>query len=403
MQKICLIKAPDKDAKDPCMDAPLSLLYIASALLQENFEVEILDCGSEMPTNFPAADIYGITCGTANLKESYRTAARLRSQFSKARILGGGSHANVLPQSINQTNFDAIIVGECEINIGKLITEGKGICQGIPPTEIDYLHPLPWHLIQMENYLGRRGISSRSATIMTSRGCPYRCRFCLNGNPCFSKSYRWISPDSLARDLEIFKKKYSVDGLLVVDDYLVFEKYLPILADFPWWCLATINQLAQEGNAKKMREANCVGVRLGIESGSAKMLKLFRKPQTLKTIHLAVSNAKTAGLQIHAFVFIGFPGESWETIYETEELIRKLEIDAVRLNVFTPYPGTLPYHFPEQFGITWLSSEWSDYRAKNKYGERIPCFETKSLSQEELTKMTIYLLEVIKSEGYEVF
>lgn len=401
--KVCLIKAPDIDVKDPCMDPPLNLLYIASALLQKGFEVQIIDCGSDMPASFPPADLYGITCVTPNLKEAYRTAARLKKQYTDCRFILGGSHANVLPQSINTTFFDAIVTGECEENIAELMQNGQGICQGIPPQNIDSLHPLPWHLLSMDKYLGQRGISPRNGTLLLSRGCPYRCTFCLNGNPCFKQRYRCIASETLQREIEVLKNDYHIDSFLIVDDYLDFKQYSEVLAcsGLPWWCLATIRQMIT--SAKEFKSAGCVGVRLGVESGSEKMLKIMKKPQNLSQILFGISKAKEAGLQVHAFIFIGFPGETWDTIYETEKLIKELDIDAVRFNIFVPYPGTLPFHYPQKFGITWLSPEWSDFRAKNKYSDRVPCFETAILSCETLVEMAEYLTNIIKSKGYEIF
>jgi radical SAM superfamily enzyme YgiQ (UPF0313 family) len=119
---------------------------------------------------------------------------------------------------------------------------------------------------------------------------------------------------------------------------------------------------------KKMKEANCMMVDIGYESGNDTILKNVKKAITVEQIRSFAREARRAGLSIHGNWIIGLPGETKETIEATKKLIRETKADAITVAVVTPFPGTELYKWAKENGylITEDPNEYLDERGHQK-------------------------------------
>ena len=110
----------------------------------------------------------------------------------------------------------------------------------------------------------------------------------------------------------------------------------------------------------------------------------------------AVHAAHDAGLKVKLSFIVGFPGESWKSIEQTADLMRKAKPDEISLFPFVPFPGTPVFQKPERFGIIWMSRDWSAYRALDRYRRPWFCYETEDLDLNTLYRMYDFLDKVRK-------
>jgi len=129
-----------------------------------------------------------------------------------------------------------------------------------------------------------------------------------------------------------------------------------------------------------MKEAGCIAVWYGVESGSQKVRDAMRKgistQQTLNTFKWT----KEAGLIAVASIILGFPGETKETAWESVKLLEKLNPDEIGIYIATPYPGTPMYDHVKKMG-------WLKIHDFNKYDTATPTFESPTMSMEELREI----------------
>ena len=130
-----------------------------------------------------------------------------------------------------------------------------------------------------------------------------------------------------------------------------------------------------------MKEAGCIRVEFGIESGSPKVLEYLRKGITLSQIKQAFALAKEVGLSTMGFVILNAPGETKADILETQRLVMDVDPDFLQISFATPYPGTELYKRCLESGIE-IEEDWSNYIFLNRH-----VIKNKSISEEELDRL----------------
>jgi len=195
--------------------------------------------------------------------------------------------------------------------------------------------------------------------IITSRGCPYNCRFCFR----ISKKFRLRSPDNIMRELIDIRSR-GTKSVHIMDDLFVWnkERCLTILdmirrerLGMEFKVRARVD-LIDEDLLRAMKRTGVRSVVYGIESGSQKVLELMHKQSTPEMNYRAIALTKKAGIQCYADAFLGFPGETPETIRETERLLIKARPTAVNISVMYPLPGTKVYDDAREAGT--LIGDW---------------------------------------------
>ncbi len=374
MKKICLVypecyevaKFGNKRKEFP----PFGVMYLASALEKENYDVKIIATSNDNNCfDFSDFDIVGFSI-SSSLAYPLIKETRENSIFkANSLIIAGGIHASLYPNEvIKDLDCDIVSIGEGEKTIVEIakstslddISEIKGIYykkdNSIYVTEkrndINELDSLAFparHLLPKEDIVMKRlsNTSLSIAHVLFSRGCPYHCNFCANQN----HNVRYRSKDNIKEELELLIKDYEIKGFCVVDDNFLVnkEKAMEIIREIgklnlKWSTLARVDNVDLE-LLKELKNSGCIEIKYGVESGSQKMLGLMNKKITVSEIKNAFNITKDVGINAKALIMHGFPKEDINTTKETIALLEELKmcISRVGLTYFTYLPGSPIY------------------------------------------------------------
>ena len=355
---------------------PLGLGYIAASLQKAGHEVNLIDCTFMDKTEAlekalaVKAEVVGIYCMVTMVDECAWFAESLRPHCDL--LVAGGPLPTCDPEPFMK-NFDVVVRGEGEQTMLDLLqarADGSGI-ETIPgiiyltdphwPAKGKLVHtperkfakeldniPFPArNLIPNDSYIrqGRKKYGYSITTVMSTRGCPYRCEFC--SNVVFGGSYRERSPGNVVDEIES-ALALGYDRISFTDDVFTMKKERVVRVcqeitrrglHFNWECLGRVDAL-DHPTAVEMKAAWCTRIFFGIESGNEQMLERMNKKITLDEARRAVNAAHHAGLQVGAFFILCYPGDTDDTVLETLRFATSLPLDYLGLSMPYPLPGT---------------------------------------------------------------
>ena len=386
---------------------PISLLYLAASVREAGEDVMVLDIDEGSSTEEDMLerlkeydpDLVGIPLFSSALRAGYRFFKMLKGRGSRWKILIGGPHATVRAQeTLDQfRGCDFVLRGESERSLVDLVSSlsGEGRLHEVrglsyieggrvvhnpdadPVQDLDEI-PFPARDLLLSAYkkntywrMGHRGTTD---VMITSRGCPYDCNFCFK----ISKEHRVRSPENIIKELRVIHAM-GTRSVHIMDDLFVCNKprLLRILQmmrneglKIEMKVRARVNFVDEEVLAA-MKQAGVKSIVYGIESGSQRVLDLMNKKTTVEMNYRAIELTKKAGLQCYADMFLGYPGETPETIAETERLLLKAKPTAVNMAVMYPLPetrvyeeakrqGTLRHDWDIQGARAWIKLPWID-------------------------------------------
>lgn len=394
---------------------PLGLAYLGAVSEQRGDEVRILDMEvEESPLSLvlreERPDLVGITANTIQIKAAWRVAREIKAEMALPIVLGG-PHPTVLPEeSAQRPEVDIVVRAEGEatwVDLCPRLEEGASLeeIEGIsyrqngrvvhnpdrpPITDVDSL-PFPaHHLFRMERYTNLQPtldtVEGKSFSIITSRGCPYRCTYCAQILPRVWRmrspenvvaEWRWLVKDLGAKEIGVLDDSFNIDRqrVLAICDLLISEG----LNHVPWIMINGIRaNLVDEELLGRMREAGCIRTAFGVESGNQEILDtVIDKRLTLKEIRAAFRVAKSVGMETIGFFIIGLPGETEETIEDTIRFACELDPLVANFSMATPFPGTEMREVVLEKGRL-LAQDWEDYA----FFEDKPSFEMDGLPAE---------------------
>jgi radical SAM superfamily enzyme YgiQ (UPF0313 family) len=356
---------------------PLGLMYLASYLHEKTgHKAEILDIEVEPLTPDAAADraiasgadAVGFYTTSFNVHIVYRLLRSLRARGFKGTVILGGPHIELYPEeTVSLPGVDIAVVGEGEETLAELLDclQGKGglaAVKGILYKEngaprrtpdrpllmdLDSL-PMPARrLTKYGRYYNVAGMEAVSTTLMTSRGCPFRCNFCFVQ---YGGCYRFRSAASVVREIEDcvslgIREFFFFDEIFTADKKraaaicdAIVEKKLDISF--------TIRSRVDTMDAPllaKLKAAGCERVQYGVESGTDEILAAMNKRITVAQVRETVRITKEAGLEMLLDFMIGYPGETEEQIRRSVAFARELDPDFAIFGVTTFYPGIKIY------------------------------------------------------------
>jgi len=398
MKRVCLVNPPQLNSIDDRLDPPLGLMYIAGVLEKNGVDVSINDLASKKKEEWSEAiddaDIYGMTIFSASLNTSREIARVIKQKNNNAIVVAGGPHPTSLSEDTSKfPEFDNIVTGEGEIAFLDFIKNAeKGIKNRkiISAKTIENIDSLPEparHLTDMLSYT--REVEGKKATsIITSRGCPYSCSFCCKD--VHGRKVRYRSTENIIKEISRIRKDYDINSFIFYDDiFTLNRKRLPILCkelekmDLTFRCNghAGINTYDDYVLLKK---AGCQEIAFGIESGSQKILDKINKNTTVQQNIETVTTAKQAGLLTKAYLVVGFPGETQETIDETKKFMDTADPDKFTLFQFVPLPGCDVWKNPQKYGLTEVNKDWDQFFNIAGQYEGGATFRTKELTAEKI-------------------
>jgi anaerobic magnesium-protoporphyrin IX monomethyl ester cyclase len=356
---------------------PLGLGYLASYLLEHGFSVSIQDATfngiakTMESTKALRPRIVGVYSMFTMREASLKFAREIAD--SCELLVAGGPLPSIDPEAF-LNEFDVVVEGEGEETLLELVkgmplNSIRGIvyrhngskllrAQAVgsevaktpgrePIKNLDSI-PLPAReLFDNRSYIDYyRKIGGPSVTsIISSRGCPFSCDFC--SRPVFGSTFRERSPGNIVDEVEqVIRLGY--DRIFFQDDcFTLTKRRVQAFCDevkkrglhFGWECLSRVDTLDGE-TARRMREAGCDQIFLGLESGSDRMLGIMKKSATSEQGRRAVEAAHCSGLRIGAFFIIGYPGDDDDSMLETMRFASRLPLDYLSFTLPYPIPGT---------------------------------------------------------------
>jgi anaerobic magnesium-protoporphyrin IX monomethyl ester cyclase len=386
---------------------PLGLAYLAAGLEANGHEVKVIDAGvlnydyhkiiSEIELH--EADLIGITCVTPNYVRTLDLAKNLKKELDLP-ILVGGPHVTALTQETMENDcFDIAVLGEGELTILDLIEtiqteedlskvrgiaykhEGRLIRTPQRPY-IDNLDTLPFparHLLPSLTAYKPTPSAYRKlpqATMITSRGCPYRCAFC--DRSVFGNRYRARTAGNVVDEMELLITRYGAKEIRFWDDtFNVDERRVISICDeirrrgldVTWTCLGRVNHM-NKAVLEAMAEAGCWQVDYGIESGNQSTLNSITKGQTLEMVRRVVKMTNKARIGVRGFFMLGLPGETEAAMMDTIEFAKSLDLTSAVFHITTPFPGTELYENARDSGELRRDASYDEYMLG--FSENIP-------------------------------
>jgi len=396
----------------------LGLGYIAAVLEKNGFPVRFIDMYAldlsikefkAMLKEKPPT-IIGITCDTSTIVSVKKIASFIKKRYSACIVIVGGIHPTLFPdETINAGMFDVVVLGEGELTMLELVQsiesgndledvkgilfkkDGK-IIKTQPRPIIDNLDEIPFparHLMPRERYTSALTRNSQMTTIISSRGCPFNCLFCV-----LSSRWRGRSPENVVDEIQQVVVNFGIKEFFFEDSTMTLEKTrvirmckeivrrkLPII----WQC-STRADCVNQDLLFWMRRAGCTRIQYGIESGDPRILKTLQKRITIKQARDAIYWSKRAGLETFLFFMIGSPGETMETINRTINFAKELDSDFVGFSIAVPMPGTALFDLAVENGI--LDRDyWKNYAQKGESKMPGPIFQSTTMNQKIVSKM----------------
>ncbi len=287
--------------------------------------------------------------------------------------VANGSDATDRAAEYLRAGFAMVLPGEVEPALEEVVRRllgGERVETIAAPrgsvADLDALPDAAWDLVDMDAYRVRwqQAHGYFSLNLVSSRGCPFRCNWCAK--PVFGSTYRFRSPERVAADMLRLKRDYGADHLWFADD---------IFALSGQWTLAFAEAVDRAGAAVPfkmqsrcdlmtrdtvgaLRLAGCTEVWMGAESGSQKILDAMEKGTRVEHVYQARENLRRHGIRACLFLQFGYPGETWEDIQQTIDMVRKAQPDDIGVSVAYPLPGT---RFHDRVAAELSEKEnWSD-------------------------------------------
>jgi anaerobic magnesium-protoporphyrin IX monomethyl ester cyclase len=396
---------------------PLGLAFLGAALERAGVEVKILDLVvSPYSKNMLESvlkgflpHIVGTTAVTMTFDNAINVIEDVKSIDPDVITVMGGPHVTFCAGDTMNSfpALDCIVLGEGEETIvdlaravegghnwgdirGLVYRNGSGIhSTGFKPPgiELDSLPVPARHLLP----LGRYRALEMPVSMTTSRGCPFKCIFCV-GRKMVGAKIRYLSPEKVVDELE-YLSTLNFHQINIADDVFTASKRhcLAVCNEIMrrkiktrWSAFARVDTVSREVLAK-MKGAGCAVLSFGVETANRDILKTIKKGITPEQVIAAVQMCKDLEITPHASFILGLPGETPETLKETVDFGEKLKDMGVShgFHLLAPFPGTEIREESTRFDIRILTSDWREYHANRAI------VETPSVNRKMLDEIVI--------------
>jgi len=435
----------------------LGLGYLAAVLEQDGHKISIIDAlalGKDIKSKYPMkyqtpvriglsdeqileripadTDFIGISAAfTNNRPLVYDMVKLIKKKHPQLPIILGGVYPSALPDDAVNTGAHFVITGEGEIPICKIAAGKKpehidglamrnvnGELRINPAARVKNIDDIPYparHLLPMDLYLklSPRGVfDKKTASIITSRGCPYDCAFC-SIHPVNGYAWRPRSVENTLGEIRQLVEKHSVEHIEIEDDNFTLntQRAVGILdglrslsnelgKKITWECPnGTRIDSLNEDLLKKIKDSGCTRLYLALEHGDDDMLKIMRKNLHKEKVISVVELCKKLEIPLMIFFIVGFPGETKERFLngiKFAKLLRDKGAERLVSFVAKPYPGTNLYEICKQ-------NNWLKYPDSEEvfFGENTLAIRTPDFDESEVRQRMIYATRKLNPSIYK--
>jgi anaerobic magnesium-protoporphyrin IX monomethyl ester cyclase len=412
--KVLMINPPYNSSKYKFIGLvapPLGIAYIAAMLERNGVTVKILDAPAleidhetvknEIQKYSP--DVVAVTSVTPTIESALKTAKISKEACPNAITVLGGYHPTFTYQEVLKNDFvDIVVCGEGEITMvelvealekGKNLREVKGIAtknfKTLPREIIEDLDSIPFparHLLPMDEYK-ILNMKLTTGTIVSGRGCPYKCSFCAS-SAMHGQKLRLRSAENVVDEMEHLVSDHNIEMVAFMDDTFTLNKkrvyeICEIMKDRGldnyWGCTARVDTISEK-LLKTMKDAGCITMFLGVESADQQVLNQVNKNTNINRIKKTFELTKDYGMRTIASVVLGMPGDTKRSIKNTIKFVKTLDPSYAVFSLATPYPGTDFYLKAASENLIKIN-DWSKYTLLS------PVLETVDCSLDELKKL----------------
>lgn len=402
---------------------PLGIGYLAAVLEKKGHKVRVIDCiasdrkyernedgtfhvgltWAEIKAEIEdfTPDVVGVSCLWTADYPNAKKISEIVKQIGDIPVIFGGAHTTALPERIlSNDTVDYVVIGEGELALPRLLEHigdkdrlsgigGIGYKLNGTPTIngkrefISDLDQLPFparHLFSMDRYLYSKNThsfvfkSQPQAQMITSRGCPLNCSFCTI-HSIWGRKVRFRSPNNVVNEIESLVKDYQVREIHFEDDNIsinrermkkICDEIIRRKLDIAWTAPngMYVHTLSKD-LLKAMKRSGCYRVSIGVENGNQDFLRnVLNKAVNLERVKSVVKDLKDLKIESTGFFILGVPGETKQTMRETIEFAKSLDLDEAFFSIYSPFPGTKLYDLSISKGYIPSDMDYAKFKMK---------------------------------------
>lgn len=383
---------------------PIWLGYAAGVAEKAGHNVSLIDApaaGLDLNAVYEALDSFSpdivvLDTSTPSIYSDMKIAGGVKDRWPLAFVMVVGTHPSALPEMTLQLDprVDAVAVGEYDYTVrdtaaalaigsnlhevdGLVWRNGGKIVRNRPRAKIENLDVIPFVSAVYKRHLNPRNYFFAAANypmvmIITGRGCPFKCFFCVYPQLFHSRKYRMRSPENVVDEFAYIIRNFrDVKEIGIEDDCFtashahvrkICELIIESEIKIRWYC--NVRGDLPYNLLQLMKDAGCRLVTVGFESGCQEVLDGMHKGETVERYLDFATDARKAGVLVHGCIMAGNPGDTPETLSRSYEFARKINCDSMQFYPLYVYPGTEAYNWAEENGyITsqnfadWLTPE----------------------------------------------
>lgn len=372
---ILLINPPArKSASESIVVPPLGLAYLAAAALDAGHEVGLLDAfglgldweAFSRRLEGKSYDVIALTGMTPVIDTTIR-AATLCRPYARHMVLGG-AHATTLRSAIfdQMPEVDWVVIGEGEETFVEFLRAletredptrvpgilGKDGRYGGDRPLIKDVDSIPFparHLLPNCNYKYPLCNQLPFTTIISSRGCPFKCIFC--DKSVFGSKWRARSAENVLAEIDNVVKEHKVKSIVFYDDLFTLENdrlqkicrgLIERQYSISWKAEGRVDIIDEE-SLKLMRKAGCDTIAYGVETANQHGLNYLHKKTTPSMIRHAFEATRRAGIRTMGYFILGLPVETYDDALRTIDFACEIKADYAQFSVLSPIRGTRIY------------------------------------------------------------
>ena len=390
---------------------PIELISVAAIAREwKKSAVSLIDCIAEklnISTTIPKIkkfnpdviiSITGFECFEDDMKEIQV----VRKSFPDTKIIYFGHYATHFPkETLTHSGADYVILGEPDLIYADLsdalagktkledvsgiayLKEQELIVQGSEkrirdPNEL----PIPTYDLLPANKYYEPLLANPFGMIQSARGCPYQCNFCVKS---YGSKLTKLTAERIVEEIKIWKTLFGTKSIRFIDDTFTVNKKRVIelcqliikeKLNIEWACLSRTDNIDRE-LVQWMHKAGCKRIYFGMESGSKRMLDLYKKNLDVDQAQEAFTICREERVEAAAFFMSGHPDETDKDFKETIEFVQKSNLHFASFNPLTPYPGTPMFEEMKEsinFSIFPYKNEWKDKQVYDVFDQRKKTF-----------------------------